>query len=261
MVKVIMRPGDYQMFDLHENYCRNPFSYPRPLCFVINPHDSEHSFWDFCPIPNCNPTTTIPVTTPTTTPMPTTVRRYITPQLPTASGGGVTASLRPRRTHARHSSLASRITRVTPPTGASLEKSTARSAVKACRLDQFQCNNDKRCISRQSVCDNLVDCSDRSDEENCAFRCAADEFFCDDLCYPAFFTCDGWDDCTDGSDEDPANCILPDHSTTSQPLAGVDGGDTEGQGGQSNGQSQNVGDSENGNGQKGDNENGNGQTG
>ncbi|CAH1224623.1 LRP1B [Branchiostoma lanceolatum] len=215
-VKVIMSPGDYRRFDLQENYCRNPFSYSRPLCFVINPHDSEHSFWDFCPIPNCYPTTTAPTTTPTAAPRSTAVKRHITPHLPRASsttpskGGpspaGVTASLWPGETHSQPPSAVSRITQVTLPSGGSLQKSTDQSAVKACRLDQFQCNNDKRCISRQSVCDNLVDCSDRSDEEDCALRCAADEFFCDDLCYPAFFTCDGWADCADGSDENHANC-------------------------------------------------------
>ncbi|XP_066272829.1 uncharacterized protein [Branchiostoma lanceolatum] len=245
-----MSPGDYQRFDLQENYCRNPFSYSRPLCFVINPHDSEHSFWDFCPIPNCYPTTTAPTATTTAAPGPTTVKGHITPHLPRASstapskGGpspaGVTASLRPGQTHAQPPSAVSRITQVTLPNGGSLQKSTDQSAVKACRLDQFQCSDDKRCISRQSVCDNLVDCSDRSDEEDCALRCAADEFFCDDLCYPAFFTCDGWADCADGSDENPANCILPDYTTTARPR---------------------VGEGENGNGQTGNSEDGNGQTG
>ncbi|XP_019639120.1 PREDICTED: cell wall protein IFF6-like [Branchiostoma belcheri] len=251
-VQEVVRPSDYEKYGLQENYCRNPFSDSRPLCFV-NPDDSEHSFyWDFCPIPNCNPTTTLATTTPTRTSSPTTAKRHVTPQLPralstTASRGGpspagITDSLQPGHTHARPSSRVSRITQVTPHSGGLLQKSTEKSAVEACRLDQFECGSDKRCISRQSVCDNLVDCSDRSDEEDCAFRCAADEFFCDDLCYPSHFTCDGWDDCEDGSDEDPANCL-----TTSQPLpdGGVDSGD---QGGDSNEQSQNIGDSENGDG-------------
>ncbi|XP_078699969.1 uncharacterized protein LOC144926816 [Branchiostoma floridae x Branchiostoma belcheri] len=257
-VKEVVRPSDYEKYGLQENYCRNPFSDSRPLCFV-NPDDSEHSFyWDFCPIPDCNPTTTLATTTPTRTSRPSTAKRHVTPQLPralstTASSGpspaGTTVSLQPGHTHARPSSRVSRITQVTPHSGGLLQKSTEKSAVEACRLDQFECGSDKRCISRQSVCDNLVDCSDRSDEEDCAFRCAADEFFCDDLCYPTFFMCDGWDDCEDGSDEDQANCL-----TTSQPLAdgGVDSGD---QGGDSNEQSQNIGDSENGDGLTGGREN------
>jgi len=36
-----------------------------------------------------------------------------------------------------------------------------------CRPDQFLCKNESRCISRALQCNGQMDCTDRSDEEDC----------------------------------------------------------------------------------------------
>ncbi|KAJ8011198.1 hypothetical protein DPEC_G00055680 [Dallia pectoralis] len=76
-----------------------------------------------------------------------------------------------------------------------------------CEDGQFQCNN-KRCIPTIWRCDEDDDCSDNSDEENCARKtCAPAEFACaNGQCVPGRWRCDGEPECPDGSDEADATC-------------------------------------------------------
>ncbi|KAG1701225.1 Low-density lipoprotein receptor-related protein 2 [Nymphon striatum] len=75
-----------------------------------------------------------------------------------------------------------------------------------CRLDQFRCNDTKKCISEWQKCDHIGDCEDMSDEKNCSFpACEALQFRCNNsLCVTARSRCDGYNDCLDNSDE--KNC-------------------------------------------------------
>ncbi|XP_028974580.2 low-density lipoprotein receptor-related protein 8 isoform X2 [Esox lucius] len=87
-----------------------------------------------------------------------------------------------------------------------LHSSKGTEAVE-CEDGQFQCNN-KRCIPTIWRCDEDDDCSDNSDEENCARKtCAPAEFACaNGQCVPGRWRCDGEPECPDGSDEADATC-------------------------------------------------------
>uniref|UniRef100_A0A8C8D2H3 EGF-like domain-containing protein n=1 Tax=Oncorhynchus tshawytscha TaxID=74940 RepID=A0A8C8D2H3_ONCTS len=83
----------------------------------------------------------------------------------------------------------------------------AGAEAEECEDGQFQCNN-KRCIPTIWRCDDDDDCSDNSDEENCARKtCAPAEFACaNGQCVPGRWRCDGEPECPDGSDEADATC-------------------------------------------------------
>uniref|UniRef100_A0A8C7FZP3 Low-density lipoprotein receptor-related protein 8 n=1 Tax=Oncorhynchus kisutch TaxID=8019 RepID=A0A8C7FZP3_ONCKI len=85
--------------------------------------------------------------------------------------------------------------------------SSKGAEAEECEDGQFQCNN-KRCIPTIWRCDDDDDCSDNSDEENCARKtCAPAEFACaNGQCVPGRWRCDGEPECPDGSDEADATC-------------------------------------------------------
>lgn len=70
-----------------------------------------------------------------------------------------------------------------------------------CLKNEFKCR-DATCIPKQWRCDNIIDCRDGDDEDNCKF-CEQDEFKCteNDKCIPADWRCDQYKDCPSGSDE------------------------------------------------------------
>ncbi|XP_070490545.1 uncharacterized protein [Chironomus tepperi] len=75
---------------------------------------------------------------------------------------------------------------------------------KNCYNDEFQCG-DLSCIPLKWRCDNIRDCANGDDEDECKF-CNYDEFKClsDQMCISEKWLCDDFDDCSDGSDE--TNC-------------------------------------------------------
>lgn len=83
-----------------------------------------------------------------------------------------------------------------------------------CTKNEFKCL-DSTCIPAQWRCDNIKDCRDGDDEENCKF-CERDEFKCieNDKCIPVDWRCDKYKDCPTGSDE--LDCI--DDDSRSFPL-------------------------------------------
>lgn len=70
-----------------------------------------------------------------------------------------------------------------------------------CYTNEFKCL-DNTCIPLPWKCDNIKDCSEGEDEEQCIF-CEHNEFRCptNDECIPDKFRCDQVDDCPDGADE------------------------------------------------------------
>nr|XP_053632665.1 very low-density lipoprotein receptor-like isoform X3 [Cherax quadricarinatus] len=95
-----------------------------------------------------------------------------------------------------------------------------------CSEEQFRCESSGECIPRLWVCDDVSDCSDSSDEENCVIipaesspsskrTCSDVEFTCQPSgkCILKYWKCDGDPDCPDSSDEE--NCTL---TTPAPPL-------------------------------------------
>uniref|UniRef100_A0A8D0H975 Low-density lipoprotein receptor-related protein 2 n=1 Tax=Sphenodon punctatus TaxID=8508 RepID=A0A8D0H975_SPHPU len=78
-----------------------------------------------------------------------------------------------------------------------------------CHVGQFQCN-DGNCTSPHFLCNTLLDCPDRSDEDPvlCAnHQCETHQWQCANRrCIPEAWQCDREDDCGDNSDEDSSHC-------------------------------------------------------
>ncbi|XP_047645019.1 low-density lipoprotein receptor-related protein 8 isoform X11 [Phacochoerus africanus] len=86
---------------------------------------------------------------------------------------------------------------------------SGQGPAKECEENQFRCRNE-RCIPSLWRCDEDDDCSDNSDEDDCAKKtCAESDFTCDNgHCIHAQWKCDGEEECSDGSDESEATCTL-----------------------------------------------------
>ncbi|XP_077869753.1 uncharacterized protein LOC144361815, partial [Saccoglossus kowalevskii] len=81
-----------------------------------------------------------------------------------------------------------------------------------CMDGDFNCTNGIHCIKQYLVCDGIIHCEDKSDENDCFYgECGKDEFHCDNgseqgACIPLNLVCDKILDCYDGQDEDKCEC-------------------------------------------------------
>uniref|UniRef100_A0A1B6EDX6 Basement membrane-specific heparan sulfate proteoglycan core protein n=1 Tax=Clastoptera arizonana TaxID=38151 RepID=A0A1B6EDX6_9HEMI len=77
-----------------------------------------------------------------------------------------------------------------------------------CIGEEFHCKDGKKCIQKRFRCDQVKDCDDTSDEENCSYvdeTCSPLEFTCNDgTCIPHYLKCNSIPECPDDSDE--SNC-------------------------------------------------------
>ncbi|KAF5299475.1 hypothetical protein FQR65_LT01056 [Abscondita terminalis] len=75
------------------------------------------------------------------------------------------------------------------------------------RTGQFECKSGE-CVIEDAQCDGQIDCTDESDESDCAdIRCAGNLFQCAyGACIRKNLMCDGKPDCKDNSDETSATC-------------------------------------------------------
>lgn len=83
------------------------------------------------------------------------------------------------------------------------------SSIYLILIPSFNNNDDnkkkKKNYGKSLRCDNIRDCMNGDDEDECKF-CNYDEFKClsDQICITEKWLCDGYEDCIDGSDE--KNC-------------------------------------------------------
>ncbi|EAA44666.5 AGAP003656-PA [Anopheles gambiae str. PEST] len=79
--------------------------------------------------------------------------------------------------------------------------------IDPCSSNEFSC--DGQCYEMQAYCNGVPDCSDGSDERNCAI-CYGDAFHCKNKqCILSVHICDGEPHCSDGSDElECSKCLL-----------------------------------------------------
>ncbi|XP_065079146.1 basement membrane-specific heparan sulfate proteoglycan core protein isoform X5 [Ochlerotatus camptorhynchus] len=89
---------------------------------------------------------------------------------------------------------------------------TSNGTGDTCGRDQWQCDNGF-CINSEFRCDDHIDCTDRSDENNCPGpRCSTHQFTCSDgSCIDGDRRCDRRRDCADGRDEEDCDIYYPPH--------------------------------------------------
>ncbi|XP_077868793.1 uncharacterized protein LOC144359476 [Saccoglossus kowalevskii] len=81
-----------------------------------------------------------------------------------------------------------------------------------CMNGDFNCSNGIHCIKPYLVCDGIIHCEDKSDENDCFYdECGQDEFRCEHgsergVCLPLNLVCDKKIACYDGQDEDNCEC-------------------------------------------------------
>ena len=81
-----------------------------------------------------------------------------------------------------------------------------------CQPYEYSCDENKRCIRMEYLCDGEADCVDGTDEHNCLQRCnSTQQYFCqaDLKCLPPSQICDGNIHCSDGSDEENCENLQP----------------------------------------------------
>ncbi|GBP97800.1 Low-density lipoprotein receptor-related protein 1B, partial [Eumeta japonica] len=82
-------------------------------------------------------------------------------------------------------------------------RSPPQTPAAPCQDSQFTCYNG-HCIPHLRRCDNIYDCTDFSDEQNCYYSACTDvQWPCrSGQCIDVSYVCNGIKDCNDGSDED-----------------------------------------------------------
>lgn len=83
--------------------------------------------------------------------------------------------------------------------------SPSRSTVAGCPRSTYSCDAGDKCLLLSSLCDDMNDCQDGTDEKNCPLNpvCESNKLSCDEgaKCLPLTWVCDSINDCNDNKDE------------------------------------------------------------
>lgn len=82
---------------------------------------------------------------------------------------------------------------------------TRRSGISGCPRNTYSCDEGQKCLLMSSLCDDMSDCHDGTDEKNCPLKpaCESNKLSCDEgeKCLPLTWVCDNISDCNDNKDE------------------------------------------------------------